>query len=79
MLYSKEALEKSIIDALSNQIIVTGYNNEVFKIVSVDFSLLPTSYRGKQSFIDVLKQKFKVEICSLEQPMLVTESEHHDE
>jgi PAZ domain len=76
LLYSKEALEKSIVEALRNQIVVTGYSNEVYTIVGVDFSLLPTSYRGKQSFVDLLRDRFKVEIGNLEQPMLIAENEH---
>jgi len=79
LLYSKEALEKSIVEALRNQIVVTGYSNEVYTIVGVDFSLLPTSYRGKQSFVDLLRDRFKVEIGNLEQPMLIAENEHQDE
>jgi hypothetical protein len=78
MLYSREALEKSIVDSLRDQVVVTGYSNEIYKIIGVDFGQLPTSYQGKKSFVDILKEKFKVEVLNLEQPMLIGVSENEE-
>lgn len=58
LLYSRDALEKSIVETLRDKIIVEKYTNCIYKVIDIMFDQHPTSFKGKQSYADILREKF---------------------
>lgn len=75
--------KKQFSAAILGQVVLTGYNNNTYRIDDVDYSVTPCSTfklrNGEQiSYIDYYKSKYGINVTNRTQPMLVSRSKPKD-